>query len=86
MSKCVVEGCSPDATSWVGPRDEYGFCEYHRVAWAWFCLGYYRGQGYGVDGLLRRKVWYAAMKEFLEACCTEISALTQIAEAIKLER
>jgi len=79
---CSVEGCSEEATGTIGSKDEYAFCGDHREAWGYYRAGYYKGKGFECDGLLRRKVWDAAMKAFLEHCRIEIAACTQIAEAI----
>lgn len=82
MSNCVVEGCGVKATSHVGSKDEYGFCERHKDAWHWYRLGYYEGQGFETDGLIRKKVWNAAMKAFLEDCRVEMVAWAQIVESL----
>lgn len=82
MSECIVNGCDKGATAQVGSKDEYSFCPRHRAAWRWFRLGYYEGQGFKVDGLIRKKVWNAAMKEFLRYCEVEIVAWAQIAGSI----
>lgn len=76
--KCSVEGCNGKAVESVGKDDEFHFCKEHREAWGYFHRGFYAGRGFGVDGLIRRKVWAEAMQEFLAHCCVEISALKQL--------
>lgn len=79
---CLIEGCKREATRVVGSKDEYHFCSGHLEAWGYYRSGYYSGKGFGCDGLLRKKVWEAAMKDFLELCRVEISACAQIAESL----
>lgn len=80
--KCSVLGCSKKVTNSVGKNDEFHFCKDHREAWGYFHRGFYAGRGFGVDGLLRRKVWDEAMQEFLKWCRTEIATCTKIAESL----
>jgi len=76
--KCSVEGCGEKVTTSLGKGDEFHFCRHHNTAWGYFHRGFYAGRGFGVDGLVRRKVWDEAMREFLEHCWTEIIALEQL--------
>lgn len=76
--KCSVLGCGEKAVGSVGKNDEFHFCRDHRRAWGYYRMGFYRGRGFRCDGLVRKKVWDEAMKEFLRDCRVEVSALKQL--------
>jgi len=76
--KCSVEGCGEKVTTSLGKDAEVHFCRVHYTAWGYFHRGFYAGRGFGVDGLIRRRVWDEAMREFLKHCRTEVVALKQL--------
>jgi hypothetical protein len=82
--KCSVEGCNQKHCGEPEGSTKYKLCSWHWRRWGDFFAGYQDGHYGNSDrhGRLIRKLWDKAMLAFLEHCRVEISACTQIAEAV----
>lgn len=79
--RCSVEGCNRKSDGEPEGSKEYNLCPEHYKAWGYFFKGYRIALGKD-DRRLRRGLWNKAMRAFLSWCEIEISACTEIAEAI----